>query len=122
VDREALEALFEPFGPVSVKRMFGGAGIYADGLCFALELGGEVFVKVDAETEAVFRDAGSSPFVYHAKGKPMTMAYWRLAAAAYDDSDELRRYAALGLDAARRAAAAKAKPKPSRKPPAKRKA
>ena len=94
MDAEALRELFEPFGPVSVRRMFGGAGVYADGLCFAIELGGEVFVKVDAETEAVFRDVGSSPFVYYAKGKPMTMAYWRLVAAAYDDAEELKRFAA----------------------------
>ena len=67
-----LRALFEPFAAVAVKRMFGGCGVYADGLCFAIETGGEVFVKVDRETEAAFSAAGSAPFVYHAKGKPMT--------------------------------------------------
>ncbi|HEY6735963.1 MAG TPA: TfoX/Sxy family protein, partial [Roseiarcus sp.] len=44
MDAEALKALFEPFGPVTVKRMFGGSGIYAEGLCFAIESGGEVFL------------------------------------------------------------------------------
>ena len=34
---EALKELFKPFGEVSVKRMFGGAGVYAEGLCFAIE-------------------------------------------------------------------------------------
>ena len=37
MDAEALKALFKPFGDVSVKRMFGGAGVYAEGLCFAIE-------------------------------------------------------------------------------------
>ena len=111
-----LRALFEPFAAVAVKRMFGGCGVYADGLCFAIEAGGEVFVKVDCDTEAAFSAAGCAPFVYHVKGKPMTMAYWRLPAVAWDDPDELRGWASRGLEAARRAAATKVKPGKKRSP------
>ncbi len=103
-----LQALFAPFGAVAVKRMFGGAGVYAEGLCFAVESGGEVFLKADVEPAGIFSAAGSSPFVYNAKGKPMTTSYWRLPSIACDEPDELRRWASLGLDASRRAAAAKA--------------
>ncbi len=67
MNADNLKELFEPFGAVEVKRMFGGAGVYAKGLCFAIESGGEVFLKVDAETEKTFSAAGSSPFVYNAK-------------------------------------------------------
>ena len=42
-----MKELFKPFGEVTVKRMFGGGGVYAEGLCFAIEQGGEVFLKVD---------------------------------------------------------------------------
>jgi DNA transformation protein len=107
VDREGLEELFAPFAVVSVRRMFGGHGVYADGLCFALEIGGEVYLKVDAEAEGAFADAGSAPFVYAAHGREVSLGYWRLVASAYDDEDELKRWAALGLAAAERAAAAK---------------
>jgi DNA transformation protein len=107
LDAEALKELFEPFGAVVVKRMFGGHGIYADGLCFAIEADGEVFLKSDAESEAHYLAAGSRPFVYAMKGKALTMAYWRLPSPAYDDADELRRWADVGLAAARRAALAK---------------
>ena len=55
MDRDGLEELFAPFAVVSVRRMFGGHGVYADGLCFALEIGGEVYLKVDAETESGVR-------------------------------------------------------------------
>lgn len=110
MNADGLKELFGPFGAVGIKRMFGGHGVYAEGLCFAVESGGEVFLKVDAHSEPSFAAVGSSPFVYNAKGKAMTMAYWRLPSAAYDEPDELRRWAALGLDAARRAAQAKAKP------------
>jgi DNA transformation protein and related proteins len=110
VNADGLKALFEPFGAVVVKRMFGGSGIYAEGLCFAIESGGEVFLKVDAQSEASLSAAGSSPFIYNARGKAMTTSFWRLPSAAYDEPDELIRWAALGLDAARRVAAARAKP------------
>ena len=108
---EALKELFKPFGDVSVKRMFGGAGVYAEGLCFAIEQGGEVFVKTDAASQPILSAAGSSPFIYVAKGKPMPTSFWRLPAIAHDEADELRQFASLGLQAARRAADAKAKPK-----------
>ena len=109
MDAEGLKALFEPVGTVSVKRMFGGHGVYADGLFFALEQGGEVYLKADDEAKAVFANAGSAPFVYTARGKPMTTSYWRLLASAYDNSDELKRWSELAIEAARRAAAAKTK-------------
>ncbi len=111
MDAVGLKELFQPFAEVTVKRMFGGHGVYAQGLCFAVESGGEVFLKVDARSQPDFSAAGSSPFIYVARGKPMTTSYWRLPAQAHDDADELRRWAALGLEAARRAAEAKVKPK-----------
>jgi DNA transformation protein len=114
VDAEALKALFEPFGSVTVKRMFGGSGIYAEGLCFAIEADSEVFLKTDALSRPDFSAADSAPFTYVAKGKSRPTSYWSLPAIAHDEADDLRRWARMGLDAARRAAAARAKPKGKR--------
>jgi DNA transformation protein len=111
MDAEALKALFEPFGSVTVKRMFGGSGIYAEGMCFAIESGGEVFLKTDSLSRADFSAADSAPFTYMAKGKSRPTSYWSLPTAAHEDDDQLRRWAAMGLEAARRAAEARAKPK-----------
>jgi DNA transformation protein len=113
MDSDGLKALFEPFAAVAVRRMFGRAGVYAGGLCFAIESGGEVFLKVDSLSQPTFAEAGSSPFVYVARGKPMPTSYWRLPATAHEEANELRRWASLGLEAARRAAEAKGKPKAS---------
>jgi DNA transformation protein and related proteins len=108
MDREGLEELFAPFASVSVRRVFSGHGVYADSLCFALALRGEIYIKTDAETEAEFVAAGSHPFVYTARGREVRVgSYWRLVASAYDDEDELKRWAGLGMAAARRAAAVK---------------
>lgn len=109
MDRERIEELFAPFGRVAVKRMFGGHGIYADGMFFALEAGGEFFLKADAQTTGLFEGAGSRPFVYRGKNKPVAMSYWRLPDEALEEEGELRRWAGLALEAARRAAAGKAK-------------
>ena len=80
MDAAALRDLFAPFGRVTIRRMFGGAGIYADGLCFAIAPGsGEVYIKADAETRAVFEGAGSQAFLYEMQGKPKSMSYWRLS-------------------------------------------
>src|SRR6516165_6406524 len=47
MDPQFISDLFAPFGPVAVRRMFGGAGLYRDGLMFALEFDGVIFLRVD---------------------------------------------------------------------------
>jgi DNA transformation protein and related proteins len=111
MDADGLKALFEPFGSVTVNRMFGGSGIYAEGLCFAIEADGEIFLKTDSLSQPSFSAADSAPFTYVAKGKTRPTSYWSLPTLAHEDDDELRRWAGMGLDAARRAAEARAKPK-----------
>jgi DNA transformation protein and related proteins len=108
MDASGLKELFAPFALVSVKRMFSGYGVYADGICFALNLRGDVFLKADEQTEARFAAAGSKPFVYDGhRGKVTVTSYWRLAPSAYDDPDELKSWCGLAMEAARRAAAVK---------------
>jgi DNA transformation protein len=108
MDGETLKDLFAPFGAVVVKRMFGGHGIYFEGLVFAVESNGEVYLKTDGETEPAFAAAGSAQFVYQGHSRPVKMSFWRLVADAYDDAEELRRWSGLAMQAARRAAQAKA--------------
>ena len=109
MDASAIADIFADFGPVRVRRVFGGHGVYADDVVFALELRGEIFLKADAENEAAFRAAGSSPFTYQRRsnGKSTTLPYWRMPEAAFDDPDELRRWCELALAAGRRAASRK---------------
>jgi len=108
MNADGLKDLFEPFDDVVIKRMFGGHGIYSEGLCFALEVADEVYLKSDAEVEPVYKKAGSAPFVYTGHGRPVTMSFWKLMPDAYDDSEELKRLSYLAVGAARRAAEAKA--------------
>jgi DNA transformation protein len=103
MDAASIAELFSPFAPVRLKRMFGGHGIYADELFFALESAGEIFLKTDAESEPAFVAAGSLPFSFDRAGKTTVTSYRRMPEAALDDPDELVRWCRLALGAAQRA-------------------
>jgi DNA transformation protein len=116
-DKADLEDLFRPFGAVTVKRMFGGHGIYADGLMFAIEAGGEIFLKTDSESLPHFEARGLKAFVFESRRGQMTTSYRLLPEEAHDEEQELRHWAALAFETARRVAAGKAsKKKPAKKP------
>jgi DNA transformation protein and related proteins len=105
---EYIRELFAGFGPVVVKRMFGGAGIYADGTMFALVLNGVVYLKADEQTISGFEREGLAPFAYNAKRKRVVTSYWRMPDRLYDDAEELAQWSGNALAAALRAAARKA--------------
>lgn len=92
------------FGPVSVRRMFGGAGIFRDGLMFALISDETLYLKADAASQGEFEALGLPPFSYGAKGgKRTVMAYWRAPEACLDDRDEMTEWALKAYGAALRA-------------------
>jgi DNA transformation protein len=106
VDADYLRDIFSTFGPVTVRRMFGGAGIYADGVMIALVADEVIYLKVDDETAEAFEQEGLAPFTYSKKpGRQTVMSYRRMPDRCYDDSDELARWASRALAAAKRNAA-----------------
>jgi DNA transformation protein len=115
VDAADIQDLFAGLGPLRIRRMFGGQGIYSGDAMFALEAAGELYLKTDSETVGAFEAAGSRPFVYRKDGKSTAMSYWRLPEAALDDPDEAARWGRLALEAARRAAARKGEKKGRRR-------
>jgi DNA transformation protein len=97
-DPDHIADLFAAFGPVSVRRMFGGAGIYADGKMFALIYDGLVYLKADERTAARFEREGCSQFTYTSRnGRRTLMSYWRLPERLYDDPGELAQWARHAL-------------------------
>jgi DNA transformation protein len=107
VDPEFIRELFLPFGPVTVKRMFGGAGIWSEGLMFGLVFDGAIFLKVDETSIPDFEREGGKPFVYtRAKSKGRvgraSLSYWRLPERLYDDPEELAVWAGRALAIAQR--------------------
>jgi DNA transformation protein len=82
--------------------MFGGAGIYRDGIMFALVSDDEIFLKSDETTSTRFREAGCRPFVYEKGGRPVEMSYWSVPEEAMDDAEMLKAWADLAYQAALR--------------------
>jgi DNA transformation protein len=114
---EFVRELFAGLGPVQVKRMFGGAGGYADGLMFLLIADDAIYLKTDEALRAELRAEGSGPFVWAPqsgprKGEKVDLGYWRLPDSAMDDPDEAAAWGRKALAAARAKAAAKPKRKP----------
>lgn len=127
-DPDFVADLFAPFRHVAVKRMFGGAGLYADGLMFGLMFDGVIYLRVDDASIADFEREGSTPFVYPlAKRRPghPSQHFWRLPERLYDDPDDLVAWAgrALAIAANRKRTSTpdrSRKPQAGRRPPAKR--
>jgi DNA transformation protein len=116
MDRDFLIDLFADFGPVTIRRMFSGFGISADGTNFALALRGGLFLRADDETIPLFEAEGSKPFQYQTRAKTVRVAsYWQLPERLYDDPEALTDWAKAALAAAQRAALRKTR-KASKKP------
>ena len=67
MDAEFLRELFAEFGPITVRRMFSGAGVYADGVIIALVIRDVLYLKADAATSARFAAEGCGAFEYQRK-------------------------------------------------------
>ena len=95
-----LRDLFSELGPVVLRKMFGGQGLYHDGMIIGLVIGDELFLKTDAATVGAFEQAGGHPFVYQGKGKPVTMSYWLPPADAMESPQAMGPWARLAYEAA----------------------
>ena len=108
MDRDFLIDLFSDFGPVTIRPMFSGFGISADGINFAMALRAGLYFRADDQTIPQFEAEGSKPFQYQTRTKSVTVkSYWQLPARLFDDPEELTGWARAALAAAHRAAVKK---------------
>lgn len=103
---------FAALGPLEIKRMFGGAGVYAGGPMFALLDDGVVWLKGDDSNIPALKAAGSRQFTYPSKDGEMELGYWSLPDSAVDDPAEAVVWARGAMDVALRKAATKKPRKP----------
>ncbi|HEV2866675.1 MAG TPA: TfoX/Sxy family protein [Allosphingosinicella sp.] len=108
-----VQEALEPLGSVTMRKMMGGATLYLDGIVFAIMDEGELWLKADAETDAVWDAQGCERFsVTFKDGRADTMNYRRAPTDVYDDPEAMQRWARLAVQAGLRGAA---KRKPKRK-------
>ncbi len=118
---EFLKDQLRGLGAITTRRMFSGAGLYCDGMIFALILRDTLYFKVDDGNRQAYEAEGLEPFSYEAGGQKRTVgAYWQVPERLFDEPDEMLEWARGALAAGRRAAEKKvakktAKPKARRR-------
>lgn len=107
--RDHVVDLLSSFGEITTRSMFGGCGIYRDGIIYGIIVESDLYLKGDGETEGFYRSEGSVPFTYDHNGKQVAMSYWRVPAELLDRSEALAPWAVAAWGAALRGKAGRKK-------------
>jgi DNA transformation protein len=99
-----LKEQFASFGAIEARRMFGGWGVYYQGLMFALVVDDTLYLKADQQLAPQFQALGLEPFQYPRRGRLVALSFYEAPDGLYDDPDEAKRWASLAHEAALRAA------------------
>ena len=105
--------MFERFGRVSARRMFGGHGLFHEGRMFGLVSRERVYLKTDEENRAQFEAKGLAPFEYMRAGKLTPTSYVEAPPEIYEDREEAARWARLAWEAVLRKGGAAARQMPA---------
>lgn len=100
-----LHDLFASLGEVKTRAMFGGHGLYVDGLIIGVLIDDVLYLKTDGQTRARFESAGGAPFTYaygHGRGAPATTSYWSPPDEAMESPQAMLPWARLAREAALR--------------------
>ena len=104
--------VLEQFGrlrpDIRARAMFGGVGVYAGELFFALIDDDVVYLKVDDETRGAFEAVGMGPFMPFGPGGEV-MQYYELPEGLLDEPDDLRSWVDAAIEVATRAKGRKKK-------------
>ncbi len=100
---EVVLDLLAPLGGVAARGMFGGHGLFRDGLMFAIVADDALFFKTGGANRGDFEAAGAAPFVYRRSGRTIALGYHEVPPDVMDDAELLSAWAAAALDVARQA-------------------
>jgi DNA transformation protein and related proteins len=113
---EFLREQLAPLGRITMRRMFGKTGVFCDGLMLGMVRDNTLYVRVDDDNRAAFKEAESSPPLnYEKKGRAIDLSFWRAPERLFDEPDELVAWAQAALAAARRVAAKRERTAPRRR-------
>lgn len=99
--------LMQSIGPVHSKAMFGGYGIFLEGLMFGLIADGILYLKADKKTENEFIAKGLEKFAYYKQGKEVKLSYFQAPEEVLDDAEEMAYWASNAYNTALRAVSKK---------------
>ncbi len=97
--KEFIIEQLERLGPVRMRGMFGGAGVYLDDLMFGLIFDETLYLKADDRNRPDFEAEGMGPFTYEmSDGSHGSLRYWEVPERLYDDPDELVQWARKSIE------------------------
>src|SRR3954463_12882171 len=103
---EFLRDRFAPLGRLTLRRMFGKTGVFCDGVMFAVVTENTLYLRIDDQNKATFKEAEAYPPLNYSKGGELIdLAFWRAPDRLFDETDELIDWARAALGAAHRVAA-----------------
>jgi len=98
-----IREVFAPLGQVSIRRLFGGSGVYFQGVIIAIVYEDELLLKADSISAPEFEAAGSTQWTYEGRRGEVSMPYWSIPHDAYDNAESMDRWVRLAFDAGLRA-------------------
>lgn len=101
--------VFRLFGPISLRRMFSGYGVFHDGIMFGLVHDETLYLKADSENVEDFQDQGLGQFEYVRKGKVIGLSYYQAPEKVMEDVTDAASWARRSFEAALRASVSKTK-------------
>ena len=113
---EFLREQLAPVGHITMRRMFGKTGVFCDGVMLGMVTENTLYVRVDDQNRAMFKEAESvPPLNYEKKGCTIDLSFWRVPERLIDEPKELVSWARAALEAAHRVAAKRARTVPKGK-------
>ncbi|HEX3653279.1 MAG TPA: TfoX/Sxy family protein [Rhizomicrobium sp.] len=103
-DPRRFDDLFSAFGPITLRRFFGGEGICAGDIMFGMVFGERLYFKTNEKTRKAFLAEGCGPFTFEKSGETIVTGWYALPDRLYDDPEELARWTKLAHSVAARSA------------------
>ena len=92
-DPHRFDDLFASFGPIALRRFFGGEGICAGDIMFGMIFSERIYFKTNDETRKAFLAEGSEPFSFEKGGETIVTGWYALPDRLCDEPEELARWA-----------------------------
>jgi DNA transformation protein len=110
-DAHRFDDLFQEFGPIVLRRFFGGEGIYAGEIMIGAIFDDILYFTTDAETRKAFLAEGCNPFTFEKRstGEVVETHWFAMPDRLYDEPEELATWARTALTVASNSATTKKK-------------
>lgn len=99
-DSDRFADLFHAFGPIALRRFFGGEGLFSDDVMIGFVSDERIYFKTNEETRRAYLAEKAKPFSFDKRGETIVTGYYAIPERLYDEPEELARWAKRAFDIA----------------------